>query len=103
MEDFETELKKIRRKKHDSKVGRPAKLDPKTIFLMTMVFIRHYNTYEFMGLIFGVDVSTVKRWVDDASLALGELLVKKNFAHLISSRSREALKDRLKQLTEIYY
>ena len=83
-DDFKTELKKIRRPKNpNSTVGRPSKLSDKEIFIMLMIFIRHYNTYELLSVLFSIDASNVKRWIDDAHLALGKVLVKKNFAHLL--------------------
>lgn len=83
-EDFNEEFKKIRRpNNNNSKVGRPSKLNSKEIFLMLMIFVRHYPTYEFLSLIFNIDVSNVKRWIEDSHEALGNVLVKKNFARLI--------------------
>lgn len=83
-EDFNEELKKIRRPENpNSKIGRPPKLNSREIFLMVMIFIRHYPTYEFLSVIFNIDVSNVKRWIEDSYKALGTVLVKKNFAHLI--------------------
>lgn len=83
-ENFEQELIKIRhQKKQKSSVGRPAKLTTKEIFLMLMIFIRHYPTYDLLSVIFDIDTSNVKRWIDDSHMVLGDILVKKNFAHLI--------------------
>lgn len=82
--DFKVELKKIRRKKNpNSSVGRPSKLSEKEIFIMLMIFIRQYTTYKFLSVLFSIDASNVKRWIDDSHLALGEVLIKKNFAHLL--------------------
>ena len=38
--------KKNRRLDFKSKVGRPPKLSTKEVFLMLMIFVRHYPTYE---------------------------------------------------------
>lgn len=97
-EAFENELQKIRRpKSKNSNVGRPSKLNPKEIFLMLMIFIRHYQTYELLSVTFDIDASNVKRWIDDAHMALGEVLVKKNFHHLLlvdhEKLSKSALKN----------
>lgn len=97
-DDFKAELKKIRRpKKPNSTVGRPSKLNDKEIFIMLMIFIRQYSTYKFLSVLFSIDASNVKRWIDDAHLALGEVLVKKNFAHLLlidhERFSKSALED----------
>jgi len=83
LRDFFDEIKNVRRKDPKSKVGRPAKLSEKQIFLMLMIFMRHYATLKFIGVMFGVDASTVKRWVDDGLEALAKILVKKNFRHLV--------------------
>ena len=96
--DFKTELKKIRRSKNpNSTVGRPSKLSEKEIFIMLMVFIRQYTTYKFLSVLFSIDASNVKRWIDDSHLALGEVLIKKNFAHLLlinhERLSKSALED----------
>lgn len=83
-QDFELELNKIRRKKNpNSIVGRKSKLNSKEIFLMLLIFIRQYPTFDFLSLMFEIDTANVKRWVDDSYKALGEVLVKKNFAHLL--------------------
>ncbi len=82
--DFSEELIKIRRsEKTYLGVGRPSKLDSREIFLMVLIFIRHYPTYEFLSVIFNIDVSNVKRWIESSYMALGNVLIKKNFAHLI--------------------
>ena len=83
LKDFSEEVKKTRRKDASSKVGRPSKLSEKQIFLMLMIFMRHYQTLKFIGVMFGVNASTVKRWVDDGLEAMANILVKKNFRHLI--------------------
>jgi len=83
LSDFSDEVKRIRRKDPNSKVGRPPKLSEKKIFLMLMLFMRHYQTLTLLGVMFGVDASTVKRWVDDGLEAMVKILVKKNFRHLI--------------------
>ena len=91
--DFEQELRKIRRPENSSSVvGRPAKLNSKEIFLMLMIFIRHYNTYEFIALMFGIHTSNVKRWIDDSHLALGNILKKKGFARLLLINQKKLLK-----------
>ena len=38
--------------------GRPSKLAARDIFLMFMLFYRHYVTYDLLGLLFEVDTST---------------------------------------------
>ena len=77
--DFSEEIKKIRRKDPKSKVGRPPKLSEKQIFLMLMIFMRQYVTLKFITVMFGVDASTVKRWVDDGLEAMAKILIKKTF------------------------
>lgn len=80
LEDFEEILYRKRHKK--SNAGRPSKLRPKDIFLMTLAYIRQYSTLEFLGVIFDLNVSNVKRWIDDSYDVLEEVLSKKNFSHL---------------------
>lgn len=83
--DFKLELSKIHNLKDiPNKMGRISKLNSAQIFLMLMIFLRHYTTFELLSLMFSLDTSNVKRWVDSSFRALGEILVKKNFAHLIS-------------------
>lgn len=82
--DFELLLNEKRKKNSNKNIGRPAKLSVKDIFLMLLIFIRHYPTFEFLSVIFDLDVSNVKRWIDDSHDVLGDVLVKKNFAHLIA-------------------
>jgi hypothetical protein len=80
LEDFEEILYRKRHQK--SKAGRPSKLRSKDIFLMTLAYIRQYDTLEFLGVIFDLDASNVKRWIDDSYDVLEEILAKKNFSHL---------------------
>ena len=89
-EDFEQELEN-----RNSVVGRPAKLNSKEIFLMLMIFIRHYNTYELMSLMFNIHTSSVKRWIDDSHLALGNVLKKKGFARLLLINQRKLSRNTL--------
>jgi hypothetical protein len=64
--------------------GRPPKLSSKDIFLMFMLFYRHYVTYDLLGLLFEIDTSTAKRVVSEAEVAIRSCLAKKNFSHLIA-------------------
>ena len=88
--DFEELLYKKRHKK--SKAGRPSKLRPKDILLMTLVFIRQYDTLEFLGAIFSLHFSNVKRWIDDSYEVLEEILSKKNFSLLAPLIQEKKLK-----------
>ena len=60
-----------------NKFGRVSKLKSTEIFLMLMIFLRHYTTFELLSLMFSLDTSNVKRWIDSSFEALGEILVKK--------------------------
>ena len=84
LEDF----KKAMSEKHNlrdmpNKFGRVSNLDSREIFLMLMIFLRHYPTFEFLSLLFSIDTSNVKRWIDSSFETLGEILVKKNCHHLM--------------------
>ena len=62
---------------------------------MLMIFIRHYPTYEFLSVIFNIDVSNVKRWIEASHKALGNVLVKKKLCPLDSTESKEVARERL--------
>ncbi len=93
--DFEEKLVNLKRVNSESKVGRPPKLSTKEIFLMLMMFIRHYPTYEFLSVVFDIDVANVKRWIEASYASLGDVLVKKNFANLIVLKKEMLQKSRL--------
>ena len=63
--------------------GRPKKLETKSIFVMLMMFYRHYISMEALGALFDLNDSNVKRWSDDAQGMLKKVLKKKNYSHLI--------------------
>lgn len=97
-QDFEKELQNIRQKKLGKvNLGRPSKLSTRNIFLMLMIFIRHYLTFDFLSLLFGIDTSNVKRSIDSSFMALGRILVKKNFHHLISLNQKKFSESDLKK------
>lgn len=88
--DFETQLKEDKNLKGtQNKKGRPSKLDSKEVFLLLLIFIRHYLTFELLSVIFNINVSNVKRWIDHSHGVLGNVLVKKNFSQLISLNQKK--------------
>lgn len=93
--DFTIELNK-------SSKGRPTKLDDRGVFLLMMLYYRHYPTYELLGLMFEIDPSNASRWVDRAETAFRKVLSKKNFSHLIlqdrGKKSREPLSNSAKSI-----
>jgi len=82
--------------------GRPKKLETKSIFVMLMMFYRHYISMEALGALFDLNDSNVKRWSDDAQGMLKKVLKKKNYSHLIvpdhKRKSRKPLKDTEKSI-----
>ena len=74
-----------------SSQGRPSKHDERGIFLMVMLYYRHYPTLELLGLMFEVDCSNVKRWVDRGETSLKAVLAKKNFSHLLPPKQGRKL------------
>jgi len=92
IDDFEVELNAIRLNKNgnsNNNDGRPRKLDTRGLFLMLMLFHRHYPTIELLALMFELDASNVKRWIDDSQTALTIVLAKKNFSHLIAPNKKK--------------
>jgi len=83
--------------------GRPAKLDDKGLFLMLMLFYRHYPTFDLLAVVFELSSSNVKRWVDRSESTLKSVLAKKNFSHLIAPdqkrKSRKPLSDNEKSIS----
>ena len=87
--DFSNALKK-------SKIGRPPKLDEQGIFLLMMLYYKHYPTFGLLGLMFEIDPGNAERWVTKAEKVFKDLLAKKNYSHLIRPKpSIEELKSRL--------
>ena len=82
--------------------GRPKKLETKSIFVMLMMFYRHYISMEALGALFDLNDSNVKRWSDDAQGMLKKVLKKKNYSHLIvpdhKRKSRKPLNDTEKSI-----
>lgn len=66
-----------------TRLGRPPKLDTKSIFMMVLIFYRQYPTLEFLSFIFDIDKSNVKRWIDAAGAMIKDILVKKNLSHIL--------------------
>ena len=94
--DFKAELGRTHNLRDmPNKLGRASKLTSNEIFLMLMIFLRHYPTFEFLSLIFSLDTSNVKRWIDSSFEALGEILVKKNCAHLMCLNQKRILESDL--------
>lgn len=87
---------------HRGPGGRPKKLDIKAIFVMLMMFYRHYISMEALGALFNLNNSNVKRWSDDAQKMLKDVLKKKNYSHLIvpdqRRKSRKPLNDMEKSI-----
>ena len=54
--------------------GRPAKLDAKQIFIMTLAYYRHNLSFEFLSLIFKIDDAAVHRWIEKAEKSLEDSL-----------------------------
>ena len=90
-------LKEDEKSKNAVNEGRPPKLDNKALFMMLMIFYRHYPTFELLAFMFELNVSNVKRWIVRCELTLKSVLAKKNFSHLIvpnhDLKSREPLSD----------
>ena len=75
--------------------GRPKKLDTRSIFVMLMMFLRHYISMEALGALFDLNDSNVKRWSDDAQVMLKQVLKKKNYSHLIVANHKRKSKNPL--------
>ena len=81
---------------------RPKRLDTRGIFVMLLMYYRHYISMEALGALFNLNDSNVKRWSDDAQRMLKEVLKKKNYSHLIvpdhKKKSRKSLNDTEKSI-----
>lgn len=82
-------------KKEDAKGpgGRTPKLNDREIFVMLLMFFRHYISMDALGALFDLDDSNVKRWIDEAQSMLYSLLKKKNYSHLLAPKTPLKLKD----------
>jgi hypothetical protein len=82
--------------------GRNESLDIKGIFMLFMIYYRHYIKLEMLALMFEVSSSTAKRLIDESEALIREILSKKNFSHLIAPNrkrpSRNPLDDREKSI-----
>lgn len=63
--------------------GRPAKHGPEGVFLLLMMYYRHYITLEALGALFDLSDSNVKRWISESEKALRDTLEKKSLSHLL--------------------
>ena len=95
--DFKNELSAVHNlRDNPNKLGRVSKLKSTEVFLMLMIFLRHYTTFELLSLMFSLDTSNVKRWIDSSFETLGKVLIKKNFAHLMCLDQERILESDLK-------
>lgn len=85
-----------------SNKGRPTKLNDQGVFLLMMLYYRHYPTYELLGLMFEIDSSNAKRWIDRAETAFRTVLSKKKLLPLNTSGSSEEIKKTLERQRKIY-
>lgn len=79
---FQNEMK-IKKENAKGPGGRVPKLNDKEIFVMLLMFFRHYISMDALGALFNLDDSNVKRWIDEAQSMLYSLLKKKNYSHLL--------------------
>ena len=87
LQDFSDEIQKStsnRKNVNSEREGRPAKLDNRALFLMLMIYFRHYPTLDIMSFMFEISTSNVKRWLDRCEETIRTVLAKKNFFHLIA-------------------
>lgn len=92
IKDFEEELKNTNSKpkiSNPNDAGRNRKLQSRELFVMVLMFYRHYQTIDFVAAMFDLSPSNVKRWIDDSEKALRAVLAKKNFSHLIAQNRKE--------------
>lgn len=109
LQDFSDEIKNLNlslKNASSEREGRPAKLDNRALFLMLMIYFRHYPTLDIMSFMFEISTSNVKRWLDRCEETIRTVLAKKNFSHLIAQDqeriSREPLSETGKYiLTEL--
>ena len=100
--DFSKELNLGKNGKNISD-RRPKKLDNKGLFLMLILYYRHYPTFDLLAVVFELNSSNIKRWVDRSEKALKTVLAKKNLSHLIApdqkQRSRKPLSNNEKSIS----
>ena len=80
-------LNQIKRK--EASRGRPRKLDDKNLLLLLLTQYKHNMTFDFLAVVFGMDLSNVKRWTDRLESVLQDVLKKKNYHHLIPTVPRK--------------
>lgn len=101
LEDFK-QLRQSKKEVHCGVGGRNESLDVRGIFMLFMIYYRHYIKLEMLALMFEVSSSTAKRLIDESEVLIREILSKKNFSHLIAPNrkrlSKNPLDDREKSI-----
>lgn len=75
-------------KRKQASRGRPRKLSDENLLLLLLSQYKHNVTYELLGVIFDIDLSNTKRWIDRLDEVLQDVLKKKNYCHLIPKGPR---------------
>ena len=76
----------------DSK-GRPRKLSDENLLLLLLTEYKHNLTFELLSVMFEIDLSNTKRWIDRLDKVLQDVLKKKNYLQLIPTTPRKKQKD----------
>lgn len=76
----------------DSK-GRPRKLSDENLLLLLLTDYKHNLTFDLLSVMFEIDLSNTKRWIDRLDKVLQNVLKKKNYHLLIPTTPRKKQKD----------
>lgn len=98
LKSFQSEIE-LKKEQAKGPGGSAAKLSDKEIFVMLMIYFRHYISLEALGALFDLDDSNVKRWIDEAQSMLLLLLKKKELLPCVSTEDSTKLKNFLKNKT----
>ena len=79
--------------RHQVSKGRPRKLSNENLLLLLLTQYKHNLTFELLGVMFEINLSNTKRWIDRLDKVLQNVLKKKNYLHLIPATPRKKQKE----------
>lgn len=75
--------------KEEGSRGRPRKLSNENLLILLLTQYKHNMTFDLLGVMFDIDLSNAKRWIDRVEGILQSILKKKNYCHLIPTTPRK--------------
>lgn len=76
-------------KREPASRGRPRKLSNENLLLLLLTQYKHNLTFELLGVMYEINLSNTKRWIERLEEVLQSVLKKKNYHHLIPKNPRK--------------